>query len=124
VNAVFLLRDRPWSVDELQLALSRAGLAVETAGEDRLVLRKDSTSRVYLGSVTELDLGLEEAFGPVEPGRLLEVDYTSKHDLYRVLEPIAEDGPVVVDNDYDFHGPLSELLAAMAEAPDRDWRTH
>jgi hypothetical protein len=122
VNAVFLLRDGPWELTDIQAELSRCDLAVEEGGRDRLVVASTEASRVFVGIAPELDLGLRNAFGAVDLPMLLEVEYSSLALLFRVLEVIDHLGPALADNDHGFHGTLEELLRMKAEQPDWDWR--
>jgi hypothetical protein len=124
VNAVHLFRDRAWNIDELRAAWTRSGLVVEDAASERVVVfYPEVDERVYVGTVTELDYGLRTAFGDADTARLLEIEYASLILLTRVLQGVRERRQVVVDNNHGFHGPLSKLLALMAERPEWDWRS-
>jgi hypothetical protein len=123
VEAVFLLQERAWPLADVRDALTRAGLTVDDAALGRLVVSEAEHARVYVGVLAELDPQLREAFGDVEPARLLELEYASLPLLVRALESINVLTGVIIDNDHDFHGPLPELLARTAGDPEWDWRT-
>ena len=107
MNAVFLLADRDWSLDDLRAGWIRSGLIVEDAEFDRLVVSdRGSSEHGYVGTVTELDYGLRTAFGDVALARLLEVEHRSLILLARVLGSIDQDRQMTVDTDHGFYGSL------------------
>jgi hypothetical protein len=112
--------------DEFRSRLQSLG-TVQDAAEGGLVF-DDGTSRVY---VTRNDFARDE-LEPEELERLQSmiatpvfyaVDFSDIRLVRKVMEAIADDPDLVVDNDHGVLMPGSEFVELLRRRPDWDWRS-
>jgi hypothetical protein len=102
---------QPFSLDSLQTALSRHW-HVEESTDDTLVVH-GTNARAYLHPIKEF--GTDERFG-------LLVDYSDMELAKKIVEIIADNPAVTIDNDFGTILPGDQFVARCKSVEGWDWR--
>jgi hypothetical protein len=111
MDTIAIMSNKPFSLDTLKETLSKRW-PVETSVYGAVVVG-DSSSRVYIYEDDESkDVNVFTLW----------VDYTSVELVKAVLEDIADDPELIVDNDFGTVLSGSEFVARCRAEPDWNWR--
>jgi hypothetical protein len=114
MDTVVISSKRPFELEPIRLLLSKEWTVTTAFNGSRLVVH-DVDGRAYIYPTTD-----ESSQSPGEYTLLL--DYRTVRLAKKILETVADDASLTIDNDFGLILPGNEFVAKIRQNPAWDWR--